>query len=42
MDVTDIEVKEKMAILNKIYAEYELPLEFYGRLKSALHTNFNK
>jgi len=36
MDSTDAKMKEKVAVLNKIYMEYNIPLEFYGRLKTAI------
>jgi len=42
MDITDAALKEKMGILNKIYTDHQLPLEFYGRLKNAIAINYNK
>ncbi len=42
MDNTDAELKERIGILNRIYTEYQIPLEFYGRLKAAINNNCNK
>ena len=41
LDSTSAELKEKMGVLNRIYSQYGIPLEFYGRLKTALHSNLD-
>ena len=42
LDSSNAEVKEKLGVLNRIYTQHGIPLEFYGRLKAALQSNLDK
>lgn len=41
-DQANAKLQERITVLNRIYKEYQLPLELYQRLKQAVKYDFNK
>lgn len=41
-DQANAKLQEKISILNRIYKDYRLPLDFYERLRQAIRYDYNK